>query len=402
MVGFGVGGPLTGPISEVVGRNAVYISSLIIFALFNVGAGLVRNHLWERMVCRCFTGFFAAPLAVTPAGSLIDLWSRIERVYAFALYAIIAFLGPLVAPTPGAFINRAKSVSWPWVDYVTCMLTAIVLILIVFFLPETYSPLLLLWKAKQLRRLTGDNRYRAPLEFRKVSFVKRIGHSLYRPFLLFVTEPIIMVFAVYLSVIFIILYTFLAGYYFIYTQGHNFHRGKSGLAFLPLVVGVLLASFLVPLAMYCVRKDILRARSRGLPRPEPEISLYMAMFASPAIPVSLFWMAWTARPSISPWSPLAASILFGFGVVCVFISSHQYIADSFEYHAASALATIHIFPSVASGGMLIASHAFYKNLGIGWALTILALIMTVFLPVPYVLYYYGHVVRRWSRKSASS
>ena len=210
MVGFGVRGALTGPISEVIGRNAVYVSSLIVFGLFNVGAGLVRHHLWERMVCRCLTGFFAALLAVTPAGSLIDLWSRIERVYAFALYAIISFSGPLVAPTPGAFIDRAKSpaVSWSWVDYVTCMLTAIVLILIVLFLPESYSPLLLLCKTKQLRRLTGDNRYRAPLEFRKVSFVKRIGHSLYRPLLLFVTEPIIMVFAVYLSVIFIPLYTF--------------------------------------------------------------------------------------------------------------------------------------------------------------------------------------------------
>ncbi|KAJ5619567.1 hypothetical protein N7510_003551 [Penicillium lagena] len=57
---------------------------------------------------------------------------------------------------------------------------------------------------------------------------------------------------------------------------------------------------LVPLAMYYVRKDILRARASGLPRPEPEISIYMAIFASPTISASLLWMARDARPSISP------------------------------------------------------------------------------------------------------
>lgn len=39
-----------------------------------------------------------------------------------------------------------------------------------------------------------------------------------------------------------------------------------------------------------------------------------------AIPVSLFWMAWTSRPDISIWSPLAASVLFGHGILCIFIT----------------------------------------------------------------------------------
>lgn len=39
-----------------------------------------------------------------------------------------------------------------------------------------------------------------------------------------------------------------------------------------------------------------------------------------AIPISLFWMAWTSRPDISIWSPLAASVLFGHGILCIFIT----------------------------------------------------------------------------------
>jgi len=60
----------------------------------------------------------------------------------------------------------------------------------ILFLPETYSPILLYWKAKELRRLAGDDRYRSPLEFNKVRFIHRLRISLYRPILLFTTEPI--------------------------------------------------------------------------------------------------------------------------------------------------------------------------------------------------------------------
>jgi hypothetical protein len=43
------------------------------------------------------------------------------------------------------------------------------------------------------------------------------------------------------------------------------------------------------------------------------------------------------QPSISIWSPLAAGVLFGYGVLCIFISSYQYTIDTYEMYAASAL-----------------------------------------------------------------
>jgi hypothetical protein len=143
-------------------------------------------------------------------------------------------------------------------------------------MPETYGPILLKWKAKQLRHLTGDSRYRAALEFKKVSFIRRLGHALYRPFLLLVTEPIIMVFSVYLSAIFIIVY----------------------------------------------------------------------------------------------------------GFVCVLVSSVQYLADAFEYHAASALAAVQMLRLTSVGGMIVVAEPMYKKLGIAWTLPVLGAIATVFLPVP--------------------
>jgi len=88
------------------------------------------------------------------------------------------------------------------------------------------------------------------------------------------------------------------------------------------------------------------------------------MFGAPAIPISMFWMGWTAYPLISYWSPLAASVLFGYGILCVFISSYQYIIDSYEVYAASALASVTLIRYVAAGGMIEVAISFYERLGV--------------------------------------
>jgi hypothetical protein len=60
----------------------------------------------------------------------------------------------------------------------------------------------------------------------------------------------------------------------------------------------------------------------------PEFRLWFSMLGGAfAIPIGLFWMAWTSYPSISIWSPLAASVLFGYGILCVFISCYQVCRD---------------------------------------------------------------------------
>ncbi|CEJ61790.1 hypothetical protein PMG11_10308 [Penicillium brasilianum] len=400
LVGLGIGGLFIAPISEVVGRNPVFIPSLLLFILFEMGAGLARSPA-QRMVTKGLAGFFGSAPLVCTAGSIVDLWSRIERVYIFPLYAILSFIGPLVGPVPGSFVAVAHAVSWRFVDWMTIILAGITLGLIALCMPETYSPILLHWKAKQLRRLTGDHRYRAPLEFKRVSFLRRLAHAIYRPFLLLAIEPIIMIFGVYLSAIFIILYTFIAGYMAIYEKVHKFTPTQTSLAFLGILVGVFLAALSVPLAMKLVRKDIRRGWSQGRDCSGPEISLYMSIFGAPAIPIALFWMGWMVRPSISVWFPIGSSVLLGYGVLCVFVSSYQYVAEAFGYHAASALAAVQMLRLVTSGVMVYVSEPMYRKLGIAWTLTLLGAIATVFLPVPYILYRWGPMVRRWSRHAQS-
>lgn len=65
----------------------------------------------------------------------------------------------------------------------------------------------------------------------------------------------------------------------------------------------------------------------------------------------------------------------------------MYIIQAFTKYAASALVAITLVRYVVAGGMVIVSIPMYKNLGVHHAPTVLAGIATVFLPVPYLLYF---------------
>jgi len=179
-------------------------------------------------------------------------------------------------------------------------MSGLVLILVILFQPETYPAILLKWKAKHLRDVTGDDRYRAEAEIRGDPFLTRLKHALYRPFLLTATEPIIMLIAVYLTVIYIVLFTFLDGYKYIFSDVHGTSQGVTGLCFLGIVMGLFMATALVPLIYTWARRDLKKIQEQGGDRLPPEFRLWFSMLGgAAAIPISLFWMGWTSYVSVA-------------------------------------------------------------------------------------------------------
>ena len=395
LIGFGVGALFAGPLSETLGRNPVYIITLTTYMIFIMASGLAKN-IEQQLVFRFLAGFFGSTPLTCAGGSISDLWTPMERVFAFPMFANAAFLGPVMGPVMGGFIAQSMSVSWRWVEWTTLIMSGLVLILVVIFQPETYAPVLLAWKAQHLRKVTGDPRFVAEMEIRGEPFLRRLGTALYRPFLL-TLEPIVLLVTLYLTVIYIVLFTFLDGYDYIFGEIHGTSQGITGLCFLNIAIGLFGASLWVPLIYKWAKRDIARIQDQGGSRLPPEFRLWYAMFGAPAIPISLFWMGWTSYPHISIWSPILAGVLFGYGVLCVFISSYQYIIDSYEMYAASALTSVTLVRYVTAGGMTVVGIPFYKNMGVHWTLTILGGISVVLVPVPYLFYIYGKKIRGKSR-----
>lgn len=312
-------------------------------------------------------------------------------------------MGPITGPIIGGFIGQSPVLSWRWTEWIVLIISGALLVSLLLFQPETYEPILLKWKARHLRLLTGDKRYIAATEIEHhVRFRKRMVTALKRPFAMIVQEPTIMLWTAYLTVIYLMLFGFLDGYTYIFQQPYNLSQGITGLLFVGIALGLVLASVtLTPLIFGWAKQEIRKSQEKPHSgeafRLPPEFFLWYAMIGAPAIPISFFWMGWTASPKISIWSPILSSVLFGCGILSVFISTYMYLIDTYEVYAASALTMITLVRYVASGGMIEISIPMYRNLGPHWALTLLGLISVVFTAVPYAFYRFGPWIRSKSK-----
>lgn len=102
-----------------------------------------------------------------------------------------------------------------------------------------------------------------------------------------------------------ILYAFFSSYPIIFGR-KGFNEGEIGLAFLPMGLGIIIATIMN--ATYWTRKYAETAKRLGR-KPPPEEHLKKAMVAALIGPMSLFWFAWTSQPSVHWSSPLVSLIV---------------------------------------------------------------------------------------------
>ena len=213
------------------------------------------------------------------------MWSPIEKTFAFPIFAISGFGGPVLGPVIGSYIINLGS--WRWSEWIILIIAAVVLGLIVLFQPETFPPLILKWKAQHLRRQTGNKRFSTEMEIIQKPLLTKIKEALIRPIKL-AFEPIVLAMTFYLTVLYIVLFTFLDGYTYIFEETYNLSQGFTNVLFTGIFVGILLASLPVPWLYRRTKRRFAETKF------VPEERLWFAMIGAPAIPISLFWMAWTS------------------------------------------------------------------------------------------------------------
>jgi MFS family permease len=278
-----------GPFSETFGRNAVYISTMLVFMIFIMASALAPN-IGAQLTFRFLAGAFGATPLTCAGGSISDMWSPLEKTFAFPLFAVTGF--PVLGPVIGSYVFYIDG-GWRWSEWIILIGSGIVLSLIVLFQPETFPPLLLKWKAKHLRRETGDDRFRADLEIVETSIWTRLKVALVRPVHL-ALEPIVLLMTLYLTVLYIVFFTFLDGYPHIFQYTYGISQNLTNVIFTGMFVGVILGGFTVPW-VYKITKQSLSNNTFV-----PESRLWFAILGAPAVPISLFWMGWTCYVRLLP------------------------------------------------------------------------------------------------------
>ncbi|KAJ7596921.1 MFS general substrate transporter [Mycena floridula] len=409
IAGYCFGPLLFGPLSEQYGRRPVFMGCFLLYMLFQIGAALAKNTA-SLLIFRFLGGFFSSCPLANSGAVIADIWDSRTRGKALALYTVAPFAGPALGPTVAGYLSVA-GVSWRWLFWILTIFASLFrrgrqqiltniqagfcLFVIVFTMPETYEPVLLIHLARKKRAETGDNRYYAPRDKETRKFSKQLEHVLARPFRILFQEPMLIAATVYMSFVYGCLYLLFEAYPVVFTEGHGFNTGLSGLMFLPLMFGGILA---VTLYVLIFNPSYEREMIKYAPHPvPPEFRLQPTIFAAPIYAASFFWFGYTSYPSISFWSPLISGLGTGFSISWIFLGLFNYIIDTYLPVSASALSASTVVRSLCGAGFPLFATQMYTALNPRIASTLLGCIAIAMIPIPLVFKRYGHVLRARSR-----
>ena len=396
VLGFGFGPCIFAPLSEEVGRKPIYSVTLFLGVIFIIPCGLAQN-IATLLVCRLIDGLaFSAPMPLI-GGSLADIWKDSERI-AMAIFSAAPFLGPVMGPIFGGLLGDFAP-TWRWIYWCFLIVAAVFYVVLLILVPETHANTLLKRRAKKLRKQTGDEKYRAICELKIRTLQQVAKDSLLRPFVL-LSELIVFLITLYMSVIYGLLYMFFFAYPIVYMEGKGWSASKTGIMFIPIGVGVLAATAVAPLVNKDYNKRAQKYRDRG-EIPPAELRLIPMMIACWFIPASLFSFAWSSYPLVSWAGPCFSGFGAGIGFCTLYNPANNYIVDSYQHYAASALAAKTFVRSIWGACVPLFTIQMYHRLGYEWATSLMAFISLACCLIPYLFFYYGARIRKFSRYAYS-
>ena len=226
----------------------------------------------------------------------------------------------------GGFIVQNPNLGWRWTEYLVTILGGVAFLLDLFFMEETYPPVVLVEKAAELRRRTKNWGIHAKQEEIEVDFRELVSKNLSRPLRILVGEPIVLLISIYMAFIYGLLYLSLTSYPIVFQSIHGFTPGNAGLCFFGMVVGQVLAGLYMILGQPSYVKKL--SKNGGVPIPEwrlPPVILGGVLFS-----LGLFWFGWSGYRADVHWiAPTLSGLFTGFGLLAIFLQSLNYIVDAY-------------------------------------------------------------------------
>lgn len=308
VLGFSFGPIVWGPLSELFGRKLPLACGFVVFVIFQIPVA-VADDLVTLFVCRFLAGFFGcAPLTIV-GGALADFWNPIDRGIAVSVFSGATFLGPTSGPIVGGYLTQNASLGFRWNSWITLILSVVFGGFWWLAYPESFGPVLLQRRAKKLRYETRNWAVHAPADEIQIDLKAIMSKYLSKPFMMLAMEPILLLITIYISFIYGILYLFFETFPYSYIGQRHWSLGAAGLPFIAVMVGVVIGG-VVNLAFTKLRFAKIMQQTGRLP---PEERLLPMATGAVALPIGLFWFAWTSFPSINAAPQIMSGIPVGMG-----------------------------------------------------------------------------------------
>lgn len=409
--GFGVAPMVLAPFSEINGRRPVFIATGLLFVLCQLCCAVTRSYA-GMVVARFFLGVGGSTFSTMVGGVVSDIYHTKDRNSPMALFSGAALFGTGTGPLVCGFI--AEYANWRWMFWMQTIMDATIIGVVILFFKETRGSILLSRKAAALNKYYeqlehagyfGVNmpsekepgtmelrriRWKVRSDEERATLLKMISISLYRPFHLLLTEPVVFFFSLWISFSWAVLYMTFGAIPLVFSTVYAFSISQQGAAFSTISVA---ATIITAVAIYQERW----ASKRGRLPNSPEARLYFCAVQSTLMPIGCFLFGWSSRASVHWIVPTIAIALATMGIFSIYLAVFNYLADVYHRYASSALAAQSFCRNCLGGAFPLVTDALFTNLGYGPAGTLLGGIGVLLTFVPWVLLLFGPKIRARSK-----
>ncbi|KAF2836019.1 MFS general substrate transporter [Patellaria atrata CBS 101060] len=387
VLGFAFGPLIIAPLSEMYGRLPLYHISNLGFIIFNIACA-VSSNLDMLIAFRFLAGAMGAAPLTLGGGTIADLISKEQRSIAMAIWVAGPAIGPSVGPVAGGFVSQ--ELGWRWNFWLVTIASGALSIAMLFVMKETYSVTLLERKAAKLRKETGNPLIRSKLDL-QLTPRELLLRTIVRPTKMLFKSPIVFTISLYMAISYAYLYILFTTFTKAFEEQYNIGRDLVGLCFVGIGVGQVIGQFHFG---YMGNRTATKHIKLGDFKPEHRLPEMIP--GAIALPIGLFFYAWTIENKVHWIAPIIGSSIFGYGIVLIFMPANTYLIDAFTLYAASAMAANTVFRSIVAAILPLCGLSLYDALGYGWGTSLLGFIATVMIPIPLIFLKYGEMIRtRW-------
>ncbi|KAK3049068.1 hypothetical protein LTR09_009722 [Extremus antarcticus] len=135
MMGMGLGSAFLSPTAILYGKRPVYLVAAMVFLVTSVWCSESPNFA-SLVVARICQGFAVSSVECLPSATVAEIFFLHEKAYRLGIYTLLLLGGKNLVPLVSAAI--IQSLGWRWVFRIVAMIIGFCLLLLFFFVPETF------------------------------------------------------------------------------------------------------------------------------------------------------------------------------------------------------------------------------------------------------------------------
>ena len=241
LIGVGLAPLILTPLSGIHGRLPILHFTNIFFLIFNTACCFSQSQ-GQLLAFRFLSGVGASAGLSVGGGVIGDLWKAERRARAAAVYTLGPLIGPAIGPIMGGFVS--DKASWRWAFWAISIAAALVQVSAALFLRETYGPAVLARKVRRLQKETQQLECNLCTEVddKGKDPIKHVLESLLRPFRLMGTQVIVQFLAIYMGLLYGVMWLLLFNFPLMWTEQYNESASIGGLNYISVGLGFVFGS----------------------------------------------------------------------------------------------------------------------------------------------------------------